>query len=685
MRLSVTIVLVCLCLWASAQVSSRMLFKEANGCACETYFDWYDPEPIGVLCVGNLVSDECEIEKYVIDWYWEDFESGIQFTTGTADTDPDVTYIHPFTGTGCIPVESGTWIPWVRYIIVDGVKYYARHRPWEDYCVAPSAEVQEIEVEAFTCDNGGTGTYSHSLTFINTLQNYEYATRSIRFNLDEGQLWFAISFTGYLVSDRLTVYYCTPSDQVGTLLEDVAIGSDLGSYNWTTTPKKYNSSISCKFVINLEDFTIVTGDYLRLEIQPSYVQPPNMNTNWNIQMKCGAVGSAFTCYEFTSDMQTIDTSTTIAMVWNGTECRYDLTFSMKEPLGSYSATNAYTYLPHSPLVTGRYLGLFYQEAIGTYLAKNSTGYIQYVLYPSGSCMNLSGTMTISKTGSQMVLDFTAEEDYLTYKSDYNEVTTHANWTNYDPDPLSRNHYKGFYLPVRVANSCGDAYTSYYYYIARDAVFTFDDVNYTITIDLCLPETNGYVNAECEFYTHDRIDGLLWDITNTYNTANFSRTTNVRTYATNTLVGFYVYLINSNDLSMSSGVALMNIMWVDDNVNDMCDWTAPWCETPYSGDATVLDMWKYRMLVKIYPVTTLDPTQDFEVYNSLLPDGCTDYTPPLIYKILSGYVLPDWDSGSTPYSTDDMVINAEKAWKSLQDNNYEEPTAESAWWTRISSQ
>ena len=697
MRLSVTIVLVCLCLWASAQVSSRMLFKEANGCVCETYFDSYDPEPIGVLCIGNLMSDECEIEKYVIDWYWDDFESGIQFTTGTADTDPDVTYIHPFTGTGCIPVEPGTWIPWVRYIIVDGVKYYARHRPWEDYCVAPSAEVQEIEVEEYTCDNGTTGTYSHTVEFINTVHNPNLASRSIQFKLNEdgSTNYFVFQFYGRDISDRLTVYYCTLLDPDGVLLEDVATGVDIPASDYRGDPylpRDFDvSSYATPFkaVINLCDYTYTLGDYLRFVITPSYIATTNKNTNWRLDMKCKSIPAwTFSKFVFTEAMRTFDL-TNPSMAWNATACRWELSYGFVESMPYWQNTDVYRYMYWAQ--GSNWAQINSASAGGILWRWNTVGQTIPINYGTGGCLNMNGQSTLEKTtiGGEVyyILTFTDLDDYNRIVSDYNTVVASANWTNWSSDPTSIQHYKYWNFSWRTATSCGDAYTTSYFYVYRSAVFTFDEENLTISIHASTPEPNGYIAEECSTI-YNTINSYCVNESQSYNHAPYFYTTNCLQNTTGNLRGLTVgYKVNKEQQN-STYYYVRHVGVIHDYINtDVADFTtSQWYET--TGNAP--SQYWYRNVVMGRITNMDDPANNLELYDYMdyttgaPKSGFWSAIATLLYKKIGGYVVPAWDADAVPYNTDDMIINAGKAWKSLQDNNYEEPTAESAWWTKISS-
>src|SRR6056297_277082 len=85
-------------------------------CNCFPYFDQYTEQSVSVLEVGNLISDACTFDEYVIDWYRD---GQLVFTSGVGN-DPDITIFHPMTGDSAVPVPSGTYTPVLRYVVLNG-------------------------------------------------------------------------------------------------------------------------------------------------------------------------------------------------------------------------------------------------------------------------------------------------------------------------------------------------------------------------------------------------------------------------------------------------------------------------------------------------------------------------------------------------------------------------------------
>jgi len=667
----------------------RILFTYCQFCSYHTGFDYYSNNTVSVLSVGNLIATGATLDAYVIDWYLNDVVTGFQFTTGKG-TDPDITYSHPFTGTtGSIPVEDGVWIPVIRYIVVDGIKIYSKHRPWEDYC-----EIPTISVQPYLCDNGNSGTtYSHTLSFVNTLQQSQYSSRSIRFYLndDASTKYFGVSFYGYDIADRLRVYYCTSLDSTGVLLEDIAIGIDTVTSYYLSEPRRFRplSPVNpYRFVVNLTGFTYTLGDYLKFDISPSYMSPSNLNTNWRIDLKClSAADGEFTCLAPTAAMQTINPDT-VAMTWysGATNCRYDITFKLNDIIPVYVNTDAWKYMNINLMAeSSNIVSTMTDDNGGIRLTKYSGANATYVTTVVGTCINLNGAVTLTKTSNQMVISCTNNTDYLKYKTDYNTTTGTTKWQSQVNDPTNINYYMWWQLSFRVATSCGDAYTDNTYRINKYSTFTFDDINNTITIDLVDANTGdvAYVSGDCDNTTSTLITSWT-TIHSTYTLANFTKTTNVKYYSTGALAGVYANQFTTNVTNTTGGLYLYLDAAVHDSINtNLCDFTAPWCLV--SGNAPQYRFYKYNVRGVISPTNAVDPTQNFELYNRLNSSGCT-ITPAineiLIYKILNGVRILDWVAGT--YNTGDRVINVGKAWESLVDSNVTEPTVTNAYWTKIST-
>jgi len=573
----------------------RILHTYSNFCGFTIIFPYTD-NTISVLSVGSLSVTGHTLSAYVIDWYFNDIANGIEFTSGLG-SDPAITYLHPFTGNAAIPVENGTWIPIIRYIVVDDKRYVGTHRPWETYC-----ELPQITVLPFTCDNGGAGIYSHTLTYVNTLMNPENASRTIRFylNTDGSTCQFAWIFTGYAISDRITISYCTSLDSIGTILEDYAIGNDL-TCDLSLTPKRISNS-TLRRITDLSGITYADGDYLKIEIAPGFLTG-NLNTNWSLSMKCFTTADPFDCSSgFTTLMQQIDQST-IALSWNATLCRYEVHF---HTLGipSYPANkDLFNYFYYSQGWTGQGIDTNFGDGSIIFYFGNIETCHMAVGGNTSTCIDQTNSMVITKLGTTLTLTFANSNDYNSYKTSYNNLNNYNYWTDYVADGTNYKHYKYCYLTYRVANSCGDAYTSYNHYITRDSVWTFDDNNKIITINL-VDDVNEYIDQPCS-NVYEIISQAV-RAANVFNaSADFSRTTYVKF---NSPIGaLYIYY----GLTIQTAFTYYELVQLMDfETNSICSFTTPWVD---SGSGCSLQHKYYTAGMRFELTDMDDPLNNWRAY------------------------------------------------------------------------
>lgn len=504
-------------------------------CGCELEFDYYETGTASVLTVGELVDvgsgSNCGFTDYVIDWYYED-DTDIKFTTGIG-SDPDIVYTHPFIGNESIPVVGGTWKPVVRYIVVDGEKVFTTPKPCQKWCDM-AINLPEIEVNPLTCSSS-VGPYelyyTHKLEYNCLINSVEKASQSVKFILDTdgSTLYFAWRFYGYQVSDRITITYCDVNDNEITTFEDWVVGTDV-TWGVYSSPRHFPGNLLNRVIV-LPAYT--SGDYLLITITPSYVSG-NPLTNWILYMKCL---ETFSCIpELTADMQTTDPDT-ISVIYNATNCRYEVSF---ETLA----------IPPSPYLTdiAKYMGIgqtwttqgsstsFYDGKVTFYIYDELINGSLNSAIGIGTRIIQNDNCTIVKSGTTLTITFENETDYLAWKTSWNNVLANAHWTDYSTDPTSELHYKYIVLSYRdvlvegtPGSSCGDPGTEYGFYISYDSVYDsgtgFDDVNFVITIEL-IADVNGYVNADCES-VYESIANVVNYTNGFISSANFSRTINCR--------------------------------------------------------------------------------------------------------------------------------------------------------------
>jgi hypothetical protein len=596
-------------------------------CGCELEFDYYETGTTSVLTVGSLVdvssASSCDIEGYVIDWYLDDVDSEVQFTTGIGN-DPDIVYNQPFIGIESIPVVGGTWIPVIRYIVIDGVKVFTTPHSCQKWCDM-TINLPEIEVNNFTCSSstGPYGVYyTHQLQYNCLVNNIEKAGQVVRFDLDnDGTVTdFAWKFTGYTVGDRIEIIYCDIDNNEIEILEDWVIGTEVVS-DLTSVPKKLGMS-DLRRVIHLPSYTL--GDYLKIRITPSYISG-NPLTNWVLLMKC--FHNNFTCLSTLNfNMQSVDIDT-IEISEDSANCYYEVHFHTLETPQNPNSYDVGKYMSWYQIWTGQGSDTsFYDGQVTFYIYQERIvgNFAQTANF--GSCVNQNDHVTIAKVGTQLKFTFEDGADYTDWKTSYNTLLANSHWTDYSSDGTDILHYKFFRIDYLIAEGCGDPFSVYDLLISYDSVFTWDDINYILTIDLA-EDVNEYVDEDCS-NTYEQISTWVGYVHNTYVLANFSRTTKIR--YTNPLLGVYLY---ENALSAQSAFtyyeSFVFYAYSYDPVNGPC----PLFEqsfVQYSGTASAVYMFITAQM-RIVFTSESDPVNNWKAYRVINEDG-------VLYTNSADYVL-----------------------------------------------
>ena len=605
----------------------RILHTYLGLCECDTEFEYVDDSVLSYLDVGVLLgtlpdepSVDCVFDGYLIDWYYETIDDPPVFQSGEG-SDPEIDFTHPFAE----PVEAGTYIPQIRYVIIDGVRYYA----------SGSADclLSEVVVECMTCDNGirdGYG-YDHVVDYVNTIDPPEKATRTIRFCIDSDTTMFAFYFAAIDIADRIEIWHV--SGAVETKVRDWVVGADNAGYNGTSTPKLWDDRYFRSIIVFSElGITPATDDYLRITITPSYNDPGNTNTNWTLYMRCFDTVNPIDCDVKAPDIWDVDASTFV-MTWNNVTCHYELRFQTADGFilawhdlykylrGSIYAGAYATYDPDSPSGSGQYFDAYSMIRF----PKNENGSAAYCK-TFNPCINLDGTMTIRKVSDVLTYEFTDEADYLIYKAGYADTLTNVWWLAYSSDPEDEEHYIYIYDHAHEAESCGDEITYRYNSIAHEAGWAFDDVNFKITITL-VEVTVGYIDTDCST-VYETIVQRMAQVNSFYNTADFVRTTKVG--KTNPFPPIRIYGNFSEITEQADAFIRYSVpeIQLEEPVCDIADWCDDYSD---SSKGTYLSLYHYRLHAKI--TNTGDPINNFDVWNRLDTDGCTILDPEvLIYSI-----------------------------------------------------
>jgi hypothetical protein len=479
-------------------------------CDCNAMFSYVRTDDLSFLEVGVLEATDCTFDGYVIDWYLNSEGDTIELTTGAGEDDA-IQIQHPLYE----PVEGGTWIPRIRYVIIDGIRYYTKG---EDRCVLNS-----IVVDMLSCTNGVAGVWTHTVSYVNTLDLAEKKDRSFRFSLNEVDLVEHIGwrFYGFSIGDRFQMYYVSGATE--TLLEDWVIGADCPVFRTTPLPKMYQTE-HLESITDLRGFTHVANDYLKFVITASYNSPSNLNTNWVLNLKCFTVSDPFSWFLHEAEMHDIDVTTNVpTLTWDATNCRWVcLVHTMSSGYSStnYNNLDIMNYLNIQQSWNGDGVVDYYDDHITIYLNQNTVA--SWARNWSSSCSDTTG-ITLSKTGTTLLYQFSTIAEYNTYKNSYDTRTATVPFTVYDSNNTSHLHYTGLYELFYISTSCGDAFTFVGVDIHYSSVFTWDSG--TLTCSIVLGEvTNGYPATSCDT-TDEHALSATTAYNNFRNLADFSYTTN----------------------------------------------------------------------------------------------------------------------------------------------------------------
>jgi len=458
-------------------------------CGCVPYFDTFLTNTVSVLSVGNLVSDSCVFDEYVIDW----FHDGEHAMVTGKGYDPAIQEFHPFLGDASLPVIGGQWKPVLRYVVINGAKIYPIPKKCQNWCAdldvaLPSAEVPYINIINLACGMTGGGAsslYDYKI-FYNTTQDYSLATKTIRYFIDDNAGFVAYLFDGAQVADQIEFFY---NDEV-TPLASYIVGTNLPTTSVNASPEEIDINVIYS-VINLTGHSFSPGDYLTIKIKPSVKEPGNYNTIWTLELKCLPSGY-FSCGDFNADIKTINPST-VNLTWDAVNCRYNFRFL--------------TVAGRTPTNFTRYFSPVYVSAANTVSITASGDYTIYLrksrvatstpVYLTGTYVNMSGSFTAIKNGNIITLEFTHQTDYDAYKASFNSLSNHATYLAYTSDKTNLNHYKWYFLNWReTLLTCGDSFVNRTFYFHRSSPISFNDGARIITIEM-LNTTNELPVADCD--------------------------------------------------------------------------------------------------------------------------------------------------------------------------------------------
>ncbi len=594
-----------------------------NMCATSSPVLSYPPtQSIGLLNVGNLTLGSGSLNNYLIEWKLGSTTGDIVFISGNlTNTDTNKQASHPLINE---PIQGGTLYPVLRYIEIDAFKYSpylsegGRYSPDLLNCLLP------VTIISMNCGNGTSGEYSHSLSYNNSTELPANATRTVRFEIDSNTTSFAWEFNGQFIADRITISYIDPSLPDETLI-DWVIGVD-ATTDYLSTPKKYFGGL-LKGVITLNQ-PYFSGNYLKIQIIPSYYNPLNTNTNWNFKCKCFTTISLLNCELAPNNINQIGDLSLMQMTWNALFCKYILTYQTVGGAGYNDILDCdlAKYIPN----VGIWPNSDWSQTQTIDINRNEFGQSTYGRLP-GTKIETNGTFTITKTGTNLIYQFNNSTDYTMFVNGYNLTQTDTHWIDYSSDATNINHYKFIVdnQPIELP-PFGDTTPSIVVYISYDSIWNFDAILFKITIQLA-SVTNGFVSSPCST-VYTAVNTEVNNSNNFRSQPDFVKTTKMANPSP--LADYYIYATTNNLTTIESQkyILIPNETYTQ-TTNCLC---TPSC-SPFIPDwHQVGSTWYfYKQYLKVEITNNSDPINNYQVWNKLLPDGSVDTVWTLIKEISGG--------------------------------------------------
>lgn len=463
---------------------------EKIDCGCTLSFSSHVQDAVSVLDVGDLLGGTCSFDEYVIDWY----KDGVFYMTSGKGFDPEIQAFHPFTGSSAIPVPSGVYNPFLRYVILTGgsSKLFPTPKPCQNWCQF-SGSLPAITVQSIGCgDTGGSPStnYDYGFHYLSS-QDYSLATRTIRFFLQPEVTHLCFSFKGYNVADRVKAWM---NDKV-TLLADWILGGDAGWGTDDSMPYHYPSSVEWGVILEF-DTGAQEGDFITFEVFPSVISG-NTNTEWDLNLKCFLNTDAIPFsvdYDFWNHNMRFWDINTFSFTYNSSLCRFELSFNMLNPAPDLYALDFQDYI-YSIETNSQ---LLYDHATGDlvhYLNYKTTAGYRYQYTPGYGKKNSVAGLYITKANGQYIFEFLDQQEYLDTKTAWNWILASASYMEWVDDPTSVNYYKGFIMEFYLTPSqCGDNETRYQLRAGVNCDVVFDDATMIVTVTMHAMTTGGYPSS-----------------------------------------------------------------------------------------------------------------------------------------------------------------------------------------------
>ena len=518
---------------------------------CELSFDSYQTSNIGIIVAGELTgSCENDITDYKIFWYGPNSSTNLAFTSGYGSTFSPYDLTHPLVGINSPMVESGTYIPVIDKVKLNGLNYSQTGGTGYIQAELECFNATTVNVQPFTCDNGTVplpNDYTHRVNFAGAAAGTTPLTLQSTFELDPTTDYFSWKFKAEGITDSLKITFYGSAYSNPIILEYWTIGQQniTSNINLLTFPKSGQTIQYLSKVTSLTSLIRSSGDYLILEVIPNQNNP---QTNWDFYFTCMDTFDCDLClYDYLNTPYKIK-STSITGV-TGSCSSIAVSFNLSGCTSSaITDSDIYKYqaTPITGINTTSFSNLETNNSTG--LLSRQTPSLDWDQTTCNANYDFTTTQTCSPSNTNTIkfvkentgpsgqgvikMEFSSLSDLIHYKSSYDLLLPYSGTPSNPADP---NYYRFFslYIPKNATPStnCGDNTTILGYDIHYSSIVTTGNTGGVYTLNITMPTiSNGLppfdpCDINCEYYVNTYFP--------TFINGSSTGATNVENFTTNT--------------------------------------------------------------------------------------------------------------------------------------------------------
>jgi len=450
------------------------------------------------LNAGKLISDSATIGDYKIEWRKDSSSGTIVFISGEG-TDITLQAQHPLVNE---VVSSGTLYPVIVYVYVDGVRITSEQEI--DVIFSPGLKncLEVMIIENIDCSSQRLADkwYSFKLPYLNQINISENKSRTLKYYIGADIAYLAWRFDAKNIADGIKTYYCTAADSNGVLIDNFITGvysssniqliEDIMPVDYPISPTIIHKNQTLKYqplamVIDFSPFTYSVGDYIKIEIIGSVLDPSNNNTDWELKLKC-LTSLDLTQYN-TQNVARYDASVRPTMNYIQSPCNYGITYKRLEKAKELYQVPMLTYITFTTNWVGNGGGIGNTNMDGDIGSKNGVPWsfgasygMERGIYPV--CQNLP-------IGEQIIYDYNVSGLLITLpnNTEYQKFVDGIAYADASASfilartltPQDYKYYASYSLDILLGVSCGDTLAHNRNHIFHTTVITYDSVLKTI--------------------------------------------------------------------------------------------------------------------------------------------------------------------------------------------------------------